>query len=80
MYFPLGFGVAYATLTSPRVKATAMALVIAAPIEYLQGSTGHYPVIASLALSACGAFLGAWVGSDGWAQFRLWVKPGSLTA
>ena len=60
-YFPLGFCLALAASSRSRALVTALALtlVIAAPIEYLQGwVVGRYPDVSDVCLS----LLGAWAG------------------
>ena len=71
-YFPLGFGFALATRRRRnRVRAAvAAALLIAAPVEFLQMSIGNrFPDITDVALSIAGAWLGAWTATQGWRLF-----------
>jgi VanZ family protein len=71
-YFPLGF--AFALATGRRRKrfhvVLGAALVIAAPVEYLQRYIeGRFPDITDIALSLAGAWLGAWTATQGWRLF-----------
>lgn len=71
-YFPLGFAFALVTRRRRnRVRAAiAAALMIAAPVEYLQAYIGgRYPDITDVALSLAGAWLGAWTATEGWRLF-----------
>jgi len=71
-YFPLGFGFGLATRRRRnRVRAViAAALLIAAPVEFLQMSIGNrFPDITDIALSVAGAWLGAWTATTGWRLF-----------
>jgi glycopeptide antibiotics resistance protein len=71
-YFPLGFGFSLATRRRRnRVRAAiAAALLIAAPVEFLQMFIGNrFPDITDIALSVAGAWLGAWTATEGWRLF-----------
>jgi VanZ family protein len=71
-YFPLGFGFALVTRRRRnRVRAAiTAALLIAAPIEFLQMFIGgRFPDITDIALSVAGAWLGAWMATEGWRLF-----------
>jgi len=72
-YIPLGFGVALAVQkpSSRRLVVTALALVIAAPVEYLQRFVGgRFPDVTDIGLSVAGAWLGTWIATRGWALFN----------
>jgi glycopeptide antibiotics resistance protein len=71
-YFPLGF--AFALASRRRRKrfhvVVGTALMIAAPVEYLQGYVGgRFPDVTDIALSIAGAWLGAWTATEGWRLF-----------
>jgi VanZ family protein len=71
-YFPLGFAFALVTRRRRnRVRAAiTAALLIAAPIEFLQTFIGdRFPDITDIALSVAGAWLGAWMATEGWRLF-----------
>ena len=66
LYFPLGFCLALRSGRNGRRWALValVALVIAAPIEYLQGwIAGRFPDASDVAVSLAGACLGAWMAS-----------------
>ena len=68
LYVPLGFFVGGGQPSRWRAVATAagLALVVAAPIEYLQGwVVGRYPDVTDIGVSLLGAALGAWAGRQG---------------
>jgi VanZ family protein len=72
-YIPLGFGLAVAIRSSIArfSTVTALALVIAVPVEYLQQFVGgRYPDITDIGLSVAGAWLGMWLATSGWALFN----------
>jgi VanZ family protein len=71
LYFPLGFWIAMSgerpaskvTAGKPVLLALALTLLIAAPIEYLQGwVVGRYPDLTDVALSLAGAWIGVKAG------------------
>ena len=71
-YFPLGFAVAMTVRRKPAQLAAVLlaALVIAAPVEYLQMFIGaRYPDITDIALSLAGAWFGLWAATEGWRLF-----------
>ena len=64
LYFPLGFCLAVGSLSGPwRWFPVALsALIIAAPVEYLQGwIVGRFPDASDVAVGVCGAVIGAWI-------------------
>ena len=71
-YFPLGFALAMA-IKQPALRlgtVLIVALLIAAPVEYLQLFIGsRYPDVTDIALSVAGAWLGLWAATEGWRQF-----------
>jgi VanZ family protein len=71
-YFPLGFALAMA-IRQPALRLGTVlvtALLIAAPVEYLQLFVGsRYPDVTDIALSIAGAWLGLWAATEGWRQF-----------
>ena len=71
-YFPLGFAIAM-TVRGERARLLALivaALLIAAPVEYLQTFIGaRYPDITDIALSVAGAWFGLWAATAGWRLF-----------
>ena len=77
-YFPLGFASALVAQQSSRIRALAIAavLAIATPIEYVQGwivaenGMRRYPDITDIGIAVLGCAFGAWAGSAGWARFR----------
>jgi len=71
-YMPLGFALALATSGSRMrwVFPLGAALVVAAPIEYLQRFIGgRFPDVTDIAMSVAGAWIGAWVATKGWRLF-----------
>lgn len=69
LYFPLGFWIARSAgptgPAGPVLLALALTLLIAAPVEYLQGwVVGRYPDLTDVALSLAGAWIGVWAGTD----------------
>jgi len=71
-YMPLGFALALATFGSPMrwLFPLGAALVIAAPIEFMQRFVGgRYPDVTDIAMSVAGAWIGAWVATKGWRLF-----------
>lgn len=71
-YFPLGF--TFALASRRRRKrfhvVLAAALLIAAPVEYLQRYIGgRFPDVTDVALSLAGSWLGAWTATQGWRLF-----------
>jgi VanZ family protein len=71
-YFPLGFAIALTIRRRQfRLPAVILAgLLIAAPIEYLQGFIGsRYPDVTDIGLSVVGAWLGSWAATEGWRLF-----------
>jgi VanZ family protein len=71
-YLPLGFGLALAIGRpwSRFLTVTAIALVIAVPVEYLQQFIGgRFPDVTDIGLSVLGAWLGLWIATSGWALF-----------
>jgi len=71
-YLPLGFALALWIRTpSTRVAVvSAVALIIAAPVEYLQRFIGgRFPDITDIGLSVAGAWLGMWIATRGWSLF-----------
>jgi VanZ family protein len=71
-YFPLGFSFALsARRRRHRFRVVmAAALLIAAPVEYLQMFIGgRFPDITDVALSVAGAWLGGWTATTGWRLF-----------
>ncbi|HUK34192.1 MAG TPA: VanZ family protein [Vicinamibacterales bacterium] len=72
-YLPLGFGLAIAV--RPRLArfatVTGLALLIAAPVEFLQRFIGgRYPDVTDIGMSVAGAWLGMWIGTRGWQLFN----------
>ncbi|MCU1383997.1 MAG: hypothetical protein JWL71_2694 [Acidobacteria bacterium] len=71
-YFPLGFAIAMA-VRGQRAQLLAVivaALLIAAPVEYLQTFIGaRYPDVTDIALSVAGAWFGLWAATEGWRLF-----------
>jgi len=82
IYFPLGFAVAQ-TRRQPAyrwVLAVVATLLIAGPIEYLQGwVAGRYGDITDVSVSILGALGGVWTGSAGWRRFQQSGHHGSAT-
>ena len=71
-YLPLGFGlsVAIPRRWSRLATVTAITLVIAVPVEYLQQFIGgRFPDITDIGLSVAGGWLGLWIATSGWALF-----------
>jgi VanZ family protein len=71
-YLPLGF--AFALIARTRWAAialvTALALIIAVPVEYLQRLVGdRFPDVTDIGLSVAGAWLGMWISTRGWPLF-----------
>lgn len=67
LYFPLGFCLAVGSLTGPwRWLAVVLsALIIAAPVEYLQGwIVGRFPDASDVAVGVSGAVIGAWMAGE----------------
>jgi glycopeptide antibiotics resistance protein len=67
-YFPLGFGFALATRQRRRRSQVvlAAALLIAAPVEFLQRYIpGRFPDVTDVGLSLAGAWFGAWTATRG---------------
>jgi glycopeptide antibiotics resistance protein len=65
LYFPLGYGFAASSLPARRARALALgiALVIAAPVEALQGWViGRYPDLSDLLFSVVGTWIGLSAG------------------
>jgi VanZ family protein len=86
-YFPLGFALALATRRRRnRVRvAIAAALMIAAPVEYLQLYIGgRFPDVTDIALSLAGAWVGAWTATEGWrlfdGQIALFTRERAVTS
>jgi len=72
-YIPLGFGLALLVQkpSTRRLVVTALALVIAAPVEYLQRFVGgRFPDVTDIGLSVAGAWLGMWIATRGWTLFN----------
>ena len=74
IYFPVGFAIAL-TVSRARsrwVVAFIAALLIAGPLEYLQGwVVGRYGDVTDVGVSILGALGGVWAGDAGWRRFRL---------
>jgi VanZ family protein len=72
IYFPPGFATAASgrRLRSALLIAVIAALLIAAPLEYLQGwIVGRYGDVTDVALAVSGAAFGVWAGGPGWRRF-----------
>jgi len=72
-YLPLGF--AFALIIGKRLARvgaiSALALIIAVPVEYLQRFVGdRFPDITDIGLSVAGAWLGMWIATRGWPLFE----------
>jgi VanZ family protein len=77
-YFPLGFTV---SIVSGRRRAIwialAAALVVAAPLEYLQGwIVGRYGDVTSVAIAGLGAAIGVWIAEAGGLEICLPQETG----
>jgi glycopeptide antibiotics resistance protein len=73
LYAPLGFvfGLAVKTPARAMLAAVLASVIIAMPIEYGQGwIVGRSPDITDVAMSAVGAWLGAWAATRGAAMFH----------
>jgi VanZ family protein len=72
-YLPLGFGLALA-IRKPIARfttVTALALIIAVPVEYGQRFIGgRFPDVTDIGMSVAGAWLGMWIATSGWSLFN----------
>jgi VanZ family protein len=71
IYFPLGFAASASSSTGVAwLRAAAATLLIAVPLEWLQGwVTGRYGDVTDVGISLLGAAFGAWAGRAGWRRF-----------
>jgi glycopeptide antibiotics resistance protein len=64
-YFPLGYGLGMAIDRPVRrwVLSIGLTLIVAAPLEYMQGWVeGRYPDVTDIGMAIAGAWLGTWLG------------------
>ena len=76
IYFPVGFAIAQTVRrrTSRWIVALVATLLVAGPLEYLQGwVAGRYGDITDVGVAILGALGGVWTGDLGWRRFDGWA-------
>lgn len=78
-YLPLGFALSFLARRESRLWLAAIgaSLLIAAPLEYMQGwIAGRYPDVTDLGVAVLGCVIGAWAGGPGWRAFQEQLSAG----